>query len=106
MPDYYKQIYTNNSDQYQEILDEREVEEISQYSIRFFNQSLKKAPIRVISHTWRQGDKLYKLAAENYGDFRFWWVIAIINKISSEADLKYGDVIKIPLEPSIIINRI
>jgi nucleoid-associated protein YgaU len=106
MPKYHTQKYSNDDDQYQEILDERDIEEIVQYSIKFFNQSIKTAPIRITRHTWRQGDKLYKLAGQFYGDFRLWWVIAIVNKISSEADLKYGQVIKIPLNPSAIVNRI
>ena len=106
MPTYSRKRVINDSSQYEEIFDEKEIEKIVQFSLRFFNQSVKKAPIRVVRHTWKQGDKLYKLAGKQYGNFRYWWVIAIVNKISSETDLKYGQVIKIPLDASEIINRI
>ena len=43
MPKYHTQKYSNDDDQYQEFLDERDIEEIVQYSIRFFNQSIKTA---------------------------------------------------------------
>ena len=106
MPKYSRKPVINDSPQYEEIFDEKEIEKIVQFSLRFFNQSIKRAPIKVVKHTWRQGDKLYKIAGQQYGNFRFWWVIAIVNKISSEADLKYGQVIKIPLDASEIISRI
>jgi len=106
MPKYHNKKLINDTDQYDEILDEKEIEQIIQYSLKFFNKSIKTVPIKTMKHTWVQGDKLYKLAAKYYGNFRLWWVIAIVNKISSEADLKYGQIIRIPLDPTPIVDRI
>ena len=105
MPKYYKKVI-NDSELYEEIFEQKEVERIVQYAMKFFNKSIKTAPIRITRHTWKQGDKLYKLAGQYYSNPRLWWVIAVVNKISSEADLSYGQVIKVPLEASEIVGRI
>ena len=43
------------------------------------------------------GDRYFKLAYEYYGDSKLWWVIAWYNQKPSEADVKNGDTIFIPL---------
>ena len=105
MPKYYKKV-VNDSDLYEEIFEQKEVDRIIQHAMKFFNKSIKNTPIRITRHTWKQGDKLYKLAGQYYNNPRFWWVIAVVNKISSEADLTYGQIIKIPLEANEIVGRI
>lgn len=46
--------------------------------------------------TWGIGSRIYKMAYENYGDSQYWWLIALFNNIGSEAEINYGDKIKIP----------
>ena len=70
------------------------------------NKNIKNIRIRSRRYTWKHGDKLYKLAAKEYGDFRLWWVIALVNKISCDVDLKYGQVILIPLDSAEIASGI
>lgn len=50
-----------------------------------------------ISHIWKVGDRYFKLAHEFYDDPKYWWVIGWYNKTPTEAHLKPGDVIYIPL---------
>ena len=50
-----------------------------------------------VKHIWRVGDRYYKLAIDNYGSAEYWWVIAFFNQKPTEADLKVGDVVEIPL---------
>ena len=49
------------------------------------------------NHIWGDSDKYYKLAHKYYGDSRYWWVIAWFNKKPTEAHVKVGDLVKIPL---------
>jgi len=54
-------------------------------------------------HVWSLGDRYYKLADKYYGDAEFWWVIAWYNGRPTEADLKYGDLLMIPISlPTIL----
>jgi nucleoid-associated protein YgaU len=52
--------------------------------------------MEVVSVTWSHGDRLYKLAAEHYGDASYWWVIAFFNKVAMDSDLQIGDRVNIP----------
>jgi nucleoid-associated protein YgaU len=106
MPKYSRRKFKNQSETYQFLFDKRSLDFVRQYTSKVFSKKLKTLSVSVNRHTWKQGDKLYKLAASNYGDFRLWWVIALINKISCEADLTYGDIILIPSSPSEIISKL
>ena len=98
MPNYNREnLKLNDTLEYEYFFDKRGLEFISHYGTKLLTPS-GSLTISVYEHTWRQGDKLYKLASENYNDFRFWWIIAMVNNIASEADLKYGQKILIPLD--------
>jgi len=56
-----------------------------------------RAAIRSTTHVWTYGDRFYKLANQYYNDVTFWWVIAWYNSVPTEANLKTGDLIQIPL---------
>tara|TARA_R110000824_G_scaffold138078_2_gene302746 strand:- start:60 stop:287 length:228 start_codon:yes stop_codon:yes gene_type:complete len=51
----------------------------------------------MIGHTWKVGDRFYKLAQEHYGDSTLWWVIAWFNQTPTESHLEIGDGIQIPM---------
>tara|TARA_A100001515_G_C4563608_1_gene207411 strand:- start:4 stop:324 length:321 start_codon:yes stop_codon:yes gene_type:complete len=106
MPDYYGNTVINDDEIYDVFLEERDIERFIQYETKFFNKNIKNIRIRSRRYTWKHGDKLYKLAAKEYGDFRLWWVIALVNKISCDVDLKYGQVILIPLDSAEIASGI
>lgn len=106
MPDYSREKTKNDSEVYSFLLDPRDLPFIIQYKTKVFSKNIKKINMKIYRHTWKQGDKLYKLAAQQYGNFKYWWVIALANKISSEADLEYGDEIVIPINANDIINNI
>ena len=96
MPKLTRRKFKNESETYQFLFDQRDLDFVRQFTTKTFPRELKSVNIEVYRHTWKQGDKLYKLAAQRYGDFRMWWIIALTNKISCESDLSYGDVIIIP----------
>jgi len=53
--------------------------------------------LNIINHTWKMGDRFYKLSEQYYGTTQYWWVIAWFNKRPMEAEVSLGDVIYIPL---------
>ena len=106
MPKYSQETIINNDQTYDFLFDPRGVDFVEQYATKTFSKKIKLVKVRAYNHVWKQGDKLYKIAAKEYGNFRLWWVIALVNKISSEADLTYGDTIRIPTNHLQIIDNI
>ena len=106
MPSYLYEKVKNDDEVYDFLFQPRDVPHVIQYKTKVFSKDIKEVNIKVYRHTWKQGDKLYKLAALYYGNFRHWWTIAIANKISCEAELEYGDEIVVPVRSSDIIDNI
>jgi len=92
-------IIRNNNDLYDEFLDKKNLRSIRQYVSPSFVrlEESAKDSIPQIIHTWTLGDRYYKLAFEHYGDPRYWWVIAFFNNKPTEAHVKNGDQIRIPI---------
>tara|TARA_B100000282_G_C31609135_1_gene433854 strand:+ start:424 stop:759 length:336 start_codon:yes stop_codon:yes gene_type:complete len=99
MPDYnkFRNKYINDSELYEEVLDKREVERITQYTTHTFPTEFKNKSYTVQTHVWKHGDKLYKIAHQYYGDIKYWWIIALWNGRATDADFFYGLEIEIPL---------
>jgi len=106
MPKYSQETIINNDQTYDFLFDPRGVDFVEQYATKTFSKKIKLVKVRAYNHVWKQGDKLYKIAAKEYGNFRLWWVIALVNKISCDVDLKYGQVILIPLDSAEIASGI
>jgi len=52
--------------------------------------------LNFINHTWKAGDKYWKLSSTYYGSPKYWWIIAWYNKKPIEASLAVGDTLQIP----------
>jgi len=50
----------------------------------------------IITHTWKQGDSLEKLASIHYADPNYWWVLALFNQKPTEQHFSIGDNVYIP----------
>lgn len=48
-------------------------------------------------HIWSYGDRMWRLAQEYYGDFRYWWVIAWFNNCPTDLHCQEGQTIYIPM---------
>jgi hypothetical protein len=57
----------------------------------------QRASLSTVGHIWSYGDRYYKLAHKYYGDSQYWWILAWYNSRPTEADIKTGDYIDIPL---------
>jgi|TARA_Y100000296_G_C5083484_1_gene211155 hypothetical protein len=92
-------IITNKSEYYKPLREARGVKYIVQYETpELKNPSVAdRARITADSHIWKYGDRLYKLAYQYYGDTQYWWVIAWWNGVPTEAEIKNGVLISIPI---------
>ena len=96
MPDFNRDKFTNNLDEYKDLLDKREVENIEHYLTFTINTDSYKDSYTTYEHVWKKGDKLYKLSQRYYGNIDNWWVIALYNNKPTDAHFSVGDVIQIP----------
>ena len=92
-------VIENDSEFYKELYERRGLKRIAHYETPIFRHPTisQRASITSVGYIWAYGDRFYKLANQYYGDVRFWWVIAWYNIAPTEATLKNGSVIYIPL---------
>lgn len=90
--------FKNSNESFSEHFKKRDVEFINNYSTPVFNHIDVDGyySISEYTHIWKQGDKLYKLAYEHYGNSELWWVIAWYNKKPTESHFEVGDAVLIP----------
>ena len=97
----------NDADMYQTTFDERDVPNgITQYRTHLFGKDLVSPSDAAYKHIWSMGDRFHKLSQRYYGNYEDWWVIALFNGTPTEAHLKYGDIIGIPVDPNKIKNKV
>mgnify|MGYP003114007940 CR=1 FL=1 len=91
--------FINTDETYEEVFEDRGVNDIPQYATRVFRQltPAQRRTIKTEKYVWKTGDKYYKLASKYYGDPTYWWVIAQFNFAPTEAHLYVGRVLTIPL---------
>ena len=91
--------FINNNERYRVFFKERGVNYIRQLRTGVLTHPTpaQRARLQKITHVWKVGDRLYKLAAEHYGDPALWWIIAWYNMKPTEAHFKTGDILRIPL---------
>ena len=93
-----RKVLTNDTSLYAEFFEERNVNFVNQYTTPkiIFMDAKDRANIVPIYHTWRLGDRYYKLADRHYDDATYWWVIGWYNQYPLESDVKLGTVIVVP----------
>ena len=91
--------FNNTSEQYEDSFDLRDVKSIVQYETPKFKYAElnKKYNFTYVYHTWKYGDRLYKLADQHYGSSELWWAIAFFNQKPTESHISIGDTVIIPL---------
>jgi len=94
-----RRIIVNNGELYEELLENRGLNKINHFESPRLKYPTEKQILNLdmTSHIWTVGDKFYKLAYANYGDPKYWWVIAWWNGYGVEAEIKNGSVLAIPL---------
>lgn len=89
----------NDSDFYSPLTQKRGLKSIQQMQTVVIKnpQIFERIALSTDTHIWKYGDRFYKLAFNYYGDPNLWWVIAWYNGYPTEANVKLGDVLEIPL---------
>jgi hypothetical protein len=92
-------LLINKHPLHKKLLDARGRKFIQQYDTPSFRALTETdyGRVKKIGHTWNFGDRYYKLSYDYYGDPSVWWLIAWFNQRPTEADLKIGDPIYIPV---------
>lgn len=99
-------IGVNQTEQYADLLRERSLTKLRQY----FSPNLRHptptetAQLQIIRHEWKVGDRYFKLAHKYYGDSKLWWVVAWYNQLPTDAHVRIGDVIEVPLPLELILK--
>ena len=97
----------NDSDMYQELFDNRgQPKGIVQYKTTIFDRKKFSKDIGTTNHIWSMGDRFYKLSYAYYNRYDYWWVIALFNGKPTEGHMEYGDVLKIPSNPELILRMV
>lgn len=70
-------------------------------TLSYFETSSKKIDtdyenFSFLDYTWKNGDKLYKLAQRFYDDPMLWWIIAEVNNKPTDFHFSPGETIRIP----------
>ena len=103
-----RNLRINRSKQYRNVLKNRGVKTITQYttpkSITLPDELRDLVKYKIV--LWQIGDKYFKLAAEHYGNPELWWIIASFNLAPTEAHLDIGDTVYIPINWELIYNYV
>ncbi len=96
----------NNHPMYDKILEKRGLKQITQHeSKRSFNITEEDIQfINTVEYVWDKGMTYRYLAHQYYNSPNHWWVIAMVNKRPTEAHLRSGDTILIPLDLSEVLG--
>ena len=83
---------------YREQLQDRNIKQVLHYESPDigYPTNAEMSSLTLSRHIWNTGDRFYKLAANAYGDSKYWWIIPWFNRRPLEADYKPGDAIAIP----------
>ena len=103
MPRYNRtRIFSNDEEYYQYLTKKRNIKAATHFSTPALRHPAvaERASIITTSHVWGYGDRFYNLAYKYYGDPTYWWVIAWYNALPTEADIRNGDLIEIPINLS------
>jgi nucleoid-associated protein YgaU len=92
---------------HEKLLEDRGIDRIRFYPAQTMRaiRGQKFRNLKTVSHTWKLGDRYWKLAAEHYGDPGYWWVIAKFNYRPTESHVKAGDKLLIPTQLSDVLSH-
>jgi len=101
-------LIVNASEYYSFLRRERGVKSITHYETPMLAHpsTLLRAKLTTTNYIWKYGDRFYKLADQYYNDSRYWWVVAWYNGYPTEADIKPGALIAIPINIEDVLNAL
>lgn len=103
-----RNTFTNYSQEYRDILKKRNLKRLIQYATPTLETISEEDydSIFFVTHIWKTGDKLYKLANTYYNEPKMWWIIALFNEKPTEFHFNVGDEILIPTPLNEVLSLI
>lgn len=101
-------ILTNDDKIYKDFLDKTGAGNVDHYGLIMFGDPMREdflEEISVAEHVFSLGDTLAKIAYKQYGDARFWWVLAWFNTKPTDLHCELGDIIYAPHPLEEVINQ-
>ena len=97
---FRKEIATNDTEEYKDMLEKRGRKNIKQYRTPLFRsyEAGVLESVETYNYIFRKGDTYWKVANLVYGDPTFWWVIAAFNRVPTLSHLRQGDIVRVPLD--------
>lgn len=93
-------VEVENGDKiYQEFFNKTGTKKIDHLGLTIFGDAMNSnflSNVSIAKRVYTSVDKLNKIAFEEYGDSKLWWVIAWFNGKPTDFDYKPGDTIYIP----------
>lgn len=99
-------VFLNKDRTYYTIMEDRGVSQVQQFGTKTlkYPSTEQISELNIIAHSWRYGDRYHRLAHDNYGDSKLWWVIAFFNQQPTESNLEFGSIIYIPHPLERVLN--
>ena len=96
----------NDLDFYSPLLEKRGIKSIQQLQTVIIKnpEIFERIQLKTDTYIWKYGDRFYNLAYTYYNDPQLWWIIAWYNGYPTEANVKTGDVLEIPISLEQIIQ--
>ena len=102
-----KKVVLNSSGEYSKILNNRKLKKVSISGTATIRDTLLLVADPIVTERsilWTQGTKMWKIAADHYGDGRLYWVIGIYNDKPTDAHWEIGDVVYIPTPVEYVVD--
>ena len=107
MPRYKRtRIFANDEDYYTYLRENRGIRRAVHYATPTLRNPTISERTNLITtrHIWGYGDRFYNLSFKYYGDPTYWWVIAWYNGVPTEAHIRNGDLIDIPINLNNVLS--
>lgn len=92
-------IFTNVDDIYKDFRNRTGSSTIKHFGLLPYGDPAQESflkELEITQHIYSVGDSLSKIAYNNYGDAKLWWVLAWFNSRPTEFHCKIGDTILVP----------
>jgi len=101
-----RRVFKNREKAFQDLFDRRDIKFVRHYNTAIIvNPSVENSGrFEAVQHIWATGDRFYKLAAQYYKIPTYWWVIAQYNQKPTEAHVKIGEPIWIPIPLEAVLS--
>lgn len=98
----------NNSEQYEELLKEKNLKTLVQYSLFKFDKlkNFKDYNLNSVTHQVQPHERLYQISQKYYNSPEYGWLILYTNRLQNELSIKEGTVLVIYFPLNILLGLV